>query len=319
MIYTEYITETLGIEVFRKKWEGSKKLSYFLLDEYSFEEVTLGDVKCLFIKPKNGIAIINILKKHLAVIKKQCDMPIVLELDTLTGQKRKSFIENRISFVVNNKQIYLPFMGVALREIFDSETPAFGNLEALLPSAQMILFFFIYNKCTPAYLSEIAERLDLSAMSVTRAAKQLVEFGLLSERCEGRLKILYSELSPEDLFLKAKAYFGNPVRKTVYIEKKYVDNRMFLSGISALSQMSMLNPSQTETYGTVVPIKGIEYSKELIDTDKQCKLEFWKYNPTLISNGGCADILSLAVCFENEIDERVQTEIEKLLKEKVWQ
>lgn len=314
----EYITDTLGIKVSRKKWDESKKIPYFLLDEYSFEIVTLDKTECLFVKPKQNTAIINTLKKHLAVIQKQCNMPIVLEPDTLTRQKRKSFIENRISFVVENKQIYLPFLGIALQESFDNEISSVKNLEELLPSAQMILFSFIYQKCKPLYLSEITKKSNLSAMSVTRAANQLIGFKLLNVKTEGRLKILYSELSPKELFFKAKPYFTNPVRKTVYINKSQVENDMFLSGLSALSKMTMLNPTSVDVYGTLAPIKDKEFSETLYDTDKQCKLEFWKYNPMPVSNEKCADILSLAVCFDNSNDERVQTEIEKILKEKVW-
>lgn len=313
----EYITDTLGIKVSRKKWSESKKLPYFLLDEYSFEAVTLDKTECLFVKPKQNTAIINTLKKHLAAIKKQCNKPIVLELNTMTRQKRKSFVENKISFVVENKQIYLPFLGIALQESFDSEISSVKNLEELLPSAQMILFSFIYQKCKPLYLSEITKTSNLSAMSVTRAANQLTDFELLKVKTEGRLKILYSELSPKEMFFKAKSYFTNPIRKTVYINKNQVESDMFPTGLSALSKMSMLNPPSVDIYGTTAPIKDIEFSETLFDTDKQCKLEFWKYNPITVSGEKCADILSLAVCF-GDSDERVQTEIEKILNEKVW-
>ena len=314
----EYITDTLGIKVLRKKWSESKKLPYFLLDEYSFEVVTLDKTECLFVKPRQNTAIINTLKKHLSAIQKQCNMPIVLELDTLTRQKRKSFIENKISFVVENKQIYLPFLGIALQESFNSEISSVANTEDLLPSAQMILFSFIYQKCKPMYLSEITKKSNLSAMSVTRAANQLIKFDLLKVKTEGRLKILYSDLSSKELFFKAKPYLTNPIRKTVYINKTQVKDDMFLAGLSALSKMSMLNPPNVDVYGTMIPIKNFEYSEILYDTDKQCKLEFWKYNPMTVWSEKCADILSLAVCFDDSDDERVQTEIEKILNEKVW-
>ena len=314
----EYIADVLGITVSRKEWKDSNKLPYFLTDEYSFEAVTLDNKECLFVKPKNNLAIINTLKKHLLAIRKQCNMPVVFELYKLTRQKRKSFIENKISFVVKDKQLYLPFMGIVLQESFDSETFQINNLEALLPSAQMILFSFIYQRCEQMYLSEITKKSGLSAMSVTRASNQLTEFNLLKVKTKGRLKILYSDLSPKELFYTAKPYFTNPVRKTVYINKNQVDSSMFFSGMSALSRLGMLNNPSLEVYGTVSQIKDVEYSDMLNDTDKQCKLEFWKYNPMMMRGKNCADILSLAVCLENIEDERVQIEIEKLLNEKVW-
>lgn len=64
--------------------------------------------------------------------------------------------------------------------------------------------------------------------------------------------------------------------------------------------------------------KDTAYSDTLIDTEKQCVLEFWKYDTTKLSNDKHTDILSLAVCFDKDADARIQMEIENLLNEKVW-
>ncbi len=314
----EYITEVLGVKVIRKEWKDSNKLPYFLTDEYMFELVQLNNCTCVFIKPKKTLAVINTIRKHLIAIQKNCNLPVVFELDRLTRQKRKSFIENKIPFVVADKQLYLPFMGVVLQENFDSEPTSTLNLEKLLPSAQMLLFEFIYGKCKPMYLSETAKRFELAPMSVLRAAKQLAELNLVKMQSEGRLKILCCELTPQKLFEKAKPYLINPVRKTVYINKEQVDNFMFRSGLSALSMLGMLNPPYLEVYGSNAQIKDTAYSDTLIDTEKQCVLEFWKYDTTKLSNDKHTDILSLAVCFDKDADARIQMEIENLLNEKVW-
>ena len=64
---------------------------------------------------------------------------IVFELTAISRQRRKSFIDAKIAFVVPEKQIYLPFLGSFLTERCDSEglVPA---TEKLQPSAQMMLF-----------------------------------------------------------------------------------------------------------------------------------------------------------------------------------
>ena len=121
---------------------------------------------------------------------------------------------------MTDKQLYLPFLGVALRENLDGENPMGFAPESLLPSAQMLLFLFIYGKCKPLYLTEA--------------------------------------------------------------------------------------------------VKKFNFSPVLIDTDKQCALEFWKYDGTLLSKENQANILSLDVCFAENANERIQTEIDNLL-EKVWE
>lgn len=313
----EFITETLGVKIKRKTWEEQQKLPYFLSDEYKFQLVKLDFFTCVFITPVTELPIINTLKKHLTAIQRTTDFPIVIELDNITRQKRKSLIENRIPFVVTNKQIYLPFLGVALQEKYDSNIPVL-QLEKLLPSAQMLLFAFIYGHCKPLYLSEIAKRFDITSMSVLRAANQLATLKLVNITNDGRSKVINCNISPRELFEQAKQYLISPIKKKVYIDKKDIECTMFRSGLSALSAYSMLNQPQLETYGTTAQIKDTEYSDTLIDTDKQCILEFWKYDTVKLSSGNSADILSLAVCMEESFDERVDIEIENLLNEKVW-
>ena len=313
----EFITETLGVCITRKVWEETRKLPYFLSDEYDFQAVTLDSSMCIFITPKEDLPIINTLKKHLTAIQKFTNMPIVVELDNITRQKRKSLIENKIPFVVTGKQIYLPFLGIALQEKFDNNASILHQ-EKLLPSAQMLLFAFIYGHCEPIYLSKIAKKFNITSMSVLRAANQLETLNLINITTDGRSKVINCNLSPRELFEKEKPHLISPIRKKVYINKTDIDCTMFKSGLSAISSYSMLNVPQLETFGTVAQIKNTDYSDTLIDTDKQCELEFWKYDTTTLSNTNDADVLSLTVCLEENHDERVHIELENLLNEKVW-
>ncbi len=71
-----------------------------------------------------------------------------------------------------------------------------------------------------------------------------------------------------------------PVRKTGYIDKTQVTENMVFAGETALSEKTMLNPSRVVTYA----ISEKDYDKalltdELIDPDKQVRLELWAYNP----------------------------------------
>ena len=316
----EYIEEVLGITVKRAKWENVSKLPYFLKNEYTFECVEVNRLNCLFITPNESLKTVNTLQKHIAAINKVCNYPVVVELEEITRQKRKSFIEANIPFIVNGKQIYLPFMGMMLTENFNSKR-TYQVSEKLLPSAQMLLFLFIYGKCEPLYLNEAQKKLRLTAMSISRAARQLVELNLLTQKANGRKKILEYDLAPKALYEKAKEHLINPVRKTICINSAEITQDMFLAGNSALAELSFLNEPQVKTYGTATSVKEIEKSLDLIDimnTDTDCMLEFWKYDATILSGRKNADILSLAVCFEDTADERTKIQIEKLL-EKVWE
>lgn len=314
----ENITAVLGFDVVRSKWCDEKKLPYFLRTEYSFEEVAIGGCRCLFIKPKAELARINSIIKHLKKIHEICPLPIVFDFETITWYRCKTFIEEKIPFVTKRNQLYLPFMGIWFNEHFENEQAHLSVLEKLLPSAQMLLFELIYNDNQPLYISEVTKKFNFSAMTLSRAAMQLVSLELVSTEKSGNQKIVKSELTPKELFEKATPYLINPVRKTLYIEKEALDNSMFQSGMSELAELSMLNPPALACYGTIEPIKdksGI--SAILIDVEKQCMLELWKYDARLIGDSKKVDVLSLAVCFSEDNDERIMQAVEEL-KEKVW-
>ena len=130
------------------------------------------------------------------------------------------------------------------------------------------------------------------------------------------LQMLCTELDTKGLYQKAVPYLIQPVRTTVFIEKSAVTRDMFPAGLSALSEMSMLNPPAVETWGTVGgKIKGS--AQKLIDSEKQCALQLWRYDPRRISQTGGVDVLSLAASLADDMDERVEQCIEEIL-EKVW-
>ena len=51
---------------------------------------------------------------------------------------------------------------------------------------------------------------------------------------------------------------------------------------------------------------------------KAVNLELWKYNPALFARNGIVDPISLALCFEDNSDERIESSIEEYLEEYKW-
>lgn len=150
--------------------------------------------------------------------------------------------------------MYLPFLGALLTERCDSEGLRTGA-EKLQPSAQMLLFAYILNGNEPMLMTPFAERFAFSAMTITRAANQLVALGLLNKSCSvGAQKMLCTELDTKGLYQKAVPYLIQPVRTTVFIEKSAVTRDMFPAGLSALSEMSMLNPPASK-HGVWLAVK----------------------------------------------------------------
>jgi len=306
----DYIEKTLGEPVNRQEWKGVNAIPYYLHYAYNFEQATIGTQKCLIITPKGELNTISALKKNIKRIKEEWDYPIIIEMNTLSRQRKETLIREKIPFVVIEKQLYLPFMGIVLQEKYDIIKNT--DVEKLSPSSQVLLFLFIYEKNKPLNLRSVQQKLGFEPMRVTRAAAQLIEAGLLETHLDSTRKVLTSTLSPKELFEKAKPYLLNPIRRKIYINKRDLQTGHFLAGESALAERTMMNEPLVEVYGIAKVPNNIEIM-QLIDTDTQCELELWKYDPTILSGDNCADVLSLTLTLENIKDERVEMSIEDML------
>lgn len=307
----DYISSTLGIKVAYETWELESRLPYFMIDKYRMQAAYLADVKALFLYPNAELDQIGAIKKQILRIQKIENIPVVLILDKMTRQRRQYLIEAHIPFVVEGRQLFLPFLGVALQDRFDTEIKPW---ETLQPSSQVLLLYFIYQNQGRIYTSDAVKALGFSAMTITRAAKQLEMTGNFRMEKEGGKKALIADLPGRDLFEKIRPFLVNPVRKIIYIEHDEVTPEMILSGDSALAKKSMLNMPAIRCYSIDSKLgKELQGSERLLDADRQIRLEFWKYAPQLLAEGETVDTLSLALSMMESKDERVEEAIDEML------
>lgn len=307
----DYIVQMLGTDITRSKWEKESYLPFFMLEQYDFTLTEIEHIRFLFLIPKTKIATVPAIKKHIKQIQRVESIPVSLELSEITRQRRESLIAAKIPFVVDKTQIYLPFLGVSLQEKF---TPLQKSLEVLTPSAQQLLFYFIYCQKQQLYPSEAMVRLQVSAMTITRAVRQLEQAGLVTTFKEGLQKVMTTPFTKKELFMRAKPYLQSPVRRRVYIPKENIPPQAIVSGLTALSDKTMLSPPSLRCCATFVSVEGTE---ELYNTDTQVEIELWRYNPLLLSCEGKIDPLSLAISLADNQDERVELMIEEML-EQLW-
>lgn len=309
-----YLTELIGIQV-RDKNETIENLPNYILSRYQIRKSSFDGVEVLLVYPKGELEHIQAISKHLEKIKQTYNCPAILVMNHLTYRERSALIKRRIAFIVEKKQVYLPFMAIYLQERCDAEKI---ERKKILPSAQMLMIYYIYHGTDEIVLSQVGKVLSLTPTSIMRASKQLMEMGLFQVKKYGVHKIMFSKKTPKNLYESAKEYILTPVKKKVYIPKNTLDDSMVLSGDSALAYYTMLNEPRVACYATdnMTKWKSVATDK-LIDIDTQCELELWRYNPRIFSNKGYVDELSLALSYKNEEDERVQEAIEEMLN-KMW-
>ena len=309
----EYIEKILGFPVVEMPWEHLAEMPYFIQDKYDIKKAAIGTVSALFLYPKNELDRIEALKKQISRIQKAETLPVVFILPSVGRYRRDKLIEARMAFVVPGKQMYLPFIGTYLTERCDAETV---KLEKLQPAAQVLFFYYLYQRKPRVYLSDAVKDLGYSAMTMSRAAKQLVQTELFAESKDGVNKVLTGRLEGRELFEKMRPALINPVRRRTAIRKEQLTDEFTLAGDSAVAKQTMMNDSTFRCYA--VTGKKLTELPYAMSAETDVTIELWKYDPRLLSTDGMVDPLSLMMSFENEHDERIQMAFEELL-EQLWE
>ena len=310
----EYLNKVLGIEVvyMNGKFEH---LPNFIVTRYRLQRVSMNGQGVIFLYPKTELEQVEVLKKQIARIQKNENLPVVLVLNELSFRQKEYLIREKIPFIVEGRQIYLPFMALYLQERCNAEKKP---REEILPSAQMLLLHFIYGGAQELSTSQAAKDLELTPTSISRASRQLEEMGLLHIRKAGVQRILYSEDSPKMLFQKTGDTLLNPVKRTVYIPKELVGTDLLESGYSALAEYSMLNAPNVRCYAAerISQWKDV-MTNSLQNSQVQVAVDMWRYNPRKLSTRNAVDELSLALALREDADERVEEAVEEMLNE-LW-
>ena len=310
----EYLDKVLGVKVTYEDVEF-KHLPNFIAARYRLQMVSINEQKVIFLYPKTELEQIEVLKKHIARIQKNVKLPVVLVLKELSFRQKEYLIREKLPFIVEGKQIYLPFMALYLQERCSSEKK---SQEEILPSAQMLLLHFIYGGARELSTSQAAKDLELTPTSISRASRQLEEMRLLHIKKAGVQRIMQSEDSPKILFQKAGDKLLNPIKRTVYIPKEFVGTDLLKSGYSALAEYSMLNAPNVRYYAAERISQWKEVmTNRLLDSKVQVAVEMWRYNPRKLSKRNVVDELSLALALREDADERVEEAVEEMLNE-LW-
>ncbi len=310
----EYLERVLGIRVVYQEDEPGNMPNY-IASRYRIRKVTLDGKEALFLYPKTELDSVSTIKKQIDRIGKVSGVPVVLVLENLTYRKKEYLLRERIPFIVEGKQIYLPFFAVYLQERGDGEKL---TTESLLPSAQLLLLCYIYHGCGEFPASEAEKELNFTATSISRASRQLEELGLIHLKKQGVQKIIYSDRLPEELFSDAEKVLKNPVKRTIFVPKSEIHKKLLLSRYSALSEYSMLNPPETYFLATdSVAAWETVSSGTMQDTEDQYAVELWRYDPKKLADGKCVDRLSLSLSLRDDKDERVEEAVEEMLNG-VW-
>ena len=309
----EYLKRILNIDAHVVKSDIMHKMPKFISNRYNIEKVRLNNIYAFFAYPRNALDTIDSVQKHIRCIQKEEMLPVVLILEKLTAYQKDYLLKANLPFIVDERQIYLPFMAIYLQARNDADS---FTTDTLLPSAQVLLLYFIYGGYQCLRIGDAVKALGFTATSISRAVRQLEDFNLVTVKKEGVQKSIMADCSPKELFEKAGPYFRNPVKRTVFISSSKKDATLLFCGYSALSNCSMLGSPRIQYFASSEITKWTAIAtKHLESTSSQSALELWHYDPRKLSASEQVDTLSLALSLRDDHDERVEEAVEDMLEE----
>ena len=315
-----YLKQNIDEHITVKPWPKGDSFSIFLKNNYNFYEMkVLGNLYILieFIDEMPGI---DKIRKHIKQIENITNCQIVLFYKDITRYRRKSLIENRIPFVIEDGQMYLPFLGLDLkkvREHFEKEVKTFTT------STQIAYLYFLYHKEDVVNITEFAEKMGFTNMTASRALNDLYYANLITYEIGGKTRRSkeYKRISDPEYFIRGREYLKTPVREIIYVKTK--PPGALLAGFDALARLSMINPPGHSVMGVdrnKLNKEQIEIvkNKDLIKDANFVELQLWDYDPKLFSDNYHVDLLSLYASFKKETDERVEQALDEALQGEPW-
>lgn len=321
--FERHLKEALNITVVPKEWGDVDKLPFFLRDLYTFFQASLLNTSCLLMvsQDKEEQTPANIRKQMLQVQAKW-DGEVIYLCPSVSAYNRKRLIEQKVPFVVPGNQMYLPMLGIDLREHFRQiRTAAPGKLS---PSTQAVVLHALLHGPGKDYTpSRLANQLGYTVMTLTRAFDELESLGLGEVVTEGRERVLRFNDGKKALWERSREFMRSPVKRRIFIRPPGKKGGGIPAGLTALAHYTMLAPPSVPVYAVSMEewksMKSFNAVVELPAAEPQSfEIEIWNYSPLQFKEEDVVDRFSLYLSLQDNVDERVQSALENMMEEASW-
>ena len=293
------------------------KLPLAFRGRYIFYKVETNGLSWIAIQPKSEIGLIMLRKDH-ARIEKAAGLNCAIFLDKTTFYIKEKLMEDGIPFVINGKQVYLPFIGYLLSNKNEKEIAPVHLISYL---TQRVIFVAIYEKWVKVTVSEAAIKLGVTKMSISRCFDEIEYVNIDILDMKGKSRVLTVPKDIKKLWNDIQSVLRNPViaryelKEHIGLEKK--------AGITALCEYSLLSDNKYPTYAVTkkeIVESGIKKMKQAHPGEEiGCViLELGFFID--FENKALEDPLSVALSFTEaeKQDERISISINEMLEEYVW-
>lgn len=329
----KYLNAMGLVALHRGQWAKAESLPYFLRDAFKLEQIDLLGRTLLLAIDDEKRHTPSQLESLTGRLKNAGAEAVVYTAAGLTATERRRLIDRGISFLIPDRQLFLPALGVDLREVFQAEQPQ--SVKHLSPSTQAMFLCALQHNCGMVHASdwkptmspdwtrewvpsEVARHLDYAPMTSTRAVRELVAAGLVEQFKPARGHQLVSMVhGRRQSWEQARSLLRSPVQQTVWMRDLADFGQIRDAGETALAAMTLLAGPRQQAIAidrnawTAANPKEFELSPQGGD---DFEVQVWSYTPRINPNATTVDPLSLYLSLRDNPDERVQGALEEMIE-----
>jgi DNA-binding MarR family transcriptional regulator len=317
-----YLIEVLGFTAHLAAWESSGRLPLFLRDGFRYYRADILGIPCLLMVDRAEVPVFPAaIRKMMDQVQPKWPGELIYVCQQVASHQRKRLIEQRVPFIVPGNQLYLPMLGVDLREHFRKQRQK--PLKFRPATQALVLYLLLHHDDTPRTPVDFSERLGYTKMTMSRALDELEAEQLCEVRREGRERRLRLKEGRKQLWENAFPFLQSPTRQRHYLRQDPNQQPGIAAGLTALASYSMLAAPRTST--VAVSHNGWQASQQ--STDRRTahpddpdvtEIEVWSYDPKLFAVRGIVDRLSLYLSLKETSDERVQLSLKEMMENVPW-
>lgn len=318
----DYVNRVLGVRLTTRPWPRCTSLPAYLRDRYRFCTGSILDREYVFVlDPDDAAPPPAAVAKHLAAIQATGAGEAVYVRVDVTASYRQRLIGQRLPFIIPGNQLHLPSSGMDLREHFRRTHKPRSRLN---PSTQDLLLQVLLTADREILTAaRAAERTGYTAMTISRAFRELEDAGLAERLTVGRERPLRFLCHGRALWDRALPHLNTPVRKVLIFDVSTPPPGSKVAGESALARLTDLAEPSTPVFAcsAAAARRWMRRNRphELVYPEPGAiTLQLWSYPPPESPAGDTVDPLSLYLATDSSDDERLQAARDDLLEGFSW-
>ncbi len=318
------LREVLGIGLSLSPWEGAGRVAAFLQGAYAFRAGEILSHPVVFVldsaaeEQRPGR-----LRKHLDSVQDAAGVGkgVVYVRETMNAYTRRGMIAEGIAFVVPGRQVYLPDLGIDLRERFDGPKP---RRERFRPATQVVLLWaLLRGEAGLRGGRALARTLGFAPMTLSRAMDEIEAAGLAEPVESGRERTMRWVGPRRAVWEHAQERLDDPARSRHLVRCESGALPGPRAGLSALAAYTMLGEPDTP----VRALTAAGWADYRADAETKpapfrepgvIEVEVWSYDPMLLSTENRVDPLSLYLSLRNDPNERVEKSLREMMDGVPW-